>query len=69
MKKNIFETPHNEIRCVISIKESNFNVKLGQNFHICLWSGPIFVYYKKMNSATLFFQIELTIEIFRQDMN
>ena len=24
---------------------------------------------QKMNSATLFFQIELTIEIFRQDMN
>ena len=40
MKNAIFETPHNEIKCVLSIKESNFeNKKLGQNFHICLGQG------------------------------
>ena len=27
--------PHNDIKCVLSNKESNFNAKLGQNFHIC----------------------------------
>ena len=29
MKMN-FETPHNEIKCVLSIKESDFNEKIGQ---------------------------------------
>ena len=24
---------------VYSIKEANFNEKMGQNFHVCLWSG------------------------------
>ena len=26
-KKCIFETPYNEIKCVLSVKESNFNEK------------------------------------------
>ena len=39
-EKCIFETPHNEIKCVLSIKESNFNGKMGQNFLISLRSGP-----------------------------
>ena len=36
-----FEPLHNEIKCVLSIKESNFNEKMGQNFHISLRSGPM----------------------------
>ena len=28
-EKSIFETPHNEIKCVLSIKESNFSGKNG----------------------------------------
>ena len=28
------------MKCVLSIKESNFNAKMGENFHICLQSGP-----------------------------
>ena len=32
-EKCIFETPHKEIKCVLSNKESNFNGKMGQNFH------------------------------------
>ena len=40
MKKGIFETPPNEIKCFMSIKESNFsNKKMGQNNHICLRLG------------------------------
>ena len=35
-----FETPNNEMKCVLGIKESNFNGEMGQNFHICLRSGP-----------------------------
>ena len=31
MKNAIFETPHNEIKCVLSIKESNFK-KNGSKF-------------------------------------
>ena len=31
---------HNEIKCVLSIKELNFNGKMGQNFLIYLRSGP-----------------------------
>ena len=38
-EKCIFETVHNEIECVLSIKESNCK-KNDQNFHICLRSGP-----------------------------
>ena len=38
--KCIFETVHNQIKCVLSVKESNFNEN-NQNFHICLWSGPL----------------------------
>ena len=34
IEKCIFETPHNEIKCISSIKESNFNEKMD-----CLWSG------------------------------
>ena len=30
-EKCIFETPYNEIKCVLSVKESNFNEK-NQNF-------------------------------------
>ena len=37
-EKRIFGTLHNEIKSVLSIK-SNFNKKMGQNFHICFWSG------------------------------
>ena len=37
--KSIFETPYNEVKCVLSIKESNFNGNMGQNFLICLQSG------------------------------
>ena len=37
-EKCIFETPDNEIKCVLGIKESNFNGKMGQHFHICLRS-------------------------------
>ena len=32
MKKSIFETPHSEMKCVKSIKESNFNAKNGLKF-------------------------------------
>ena len=28
------------MKCVLSIKEANFNEKMGSNFHICLGSGP-----------------------------
>ena len=38
--KCIFETPHNEIKCVLIVKESNFNEKKDPNFHICIWSEP-----------------------------
>ena len=31
----IFETLHNNIKCALSIKESNFNEEIDQNFHIC----------------------------------
>ena len=31
----------NEIKCVLGIKESNFNEKMDQNFHISFWSGPM----------------------------
>ena len=34
-EKSIFCTPHNEIKCVLSIKESNINGTMGQSFHIC----------------------------------
>ena len=40
-EKYIFETIHNEIKCVLSIKESKFQSKSGLDFHICLqWPGP-----------------------------
>ena len=39
-EKCIFETPYNEIKCVLSIIESYSIEKMGQNFYICLWSGP-----------------------------
>ena len=39
-EKCIFETPHNGIKCVLSMKESNFNEKMDRNFHFCLRSGP-----------------------------
>ena len=32
MKNAFFETPHNEIGCVLSIKESNFNEKNESKF-------------------------------------
>ena len=32
MKKNIFETSHNEMKSILSIKESNFNGKKGSKF-------------------------------------
>ena len=32
----VFEVPQNEIKCVLSNKESNFKARLGQHFHICL---------------------------------
>ena len=38
--KGIFETPHNEIKCVLSILESYSIEQMGQNFQICLRSGP-----------------------------
>ena len=28
------------MKYVLNIKESNFNAQMGQNFHICLQSGP-----------------------------
>ena len=39
-EQSIFETPHNEMKCVMSVKESNFNEKKDQNVHICSRSGP-----------------------------
>ena len=33
-EKCIFETLHNEVKCVLSVKESNFNEKKDQNSHI-----------------------------------
>ena len=27
-----FETPHNQLKCVLSIKETNFNAKMGKKF-------------------------------------
>ena len=35
----VFVTTHNEMKCDLSIKESNLNAKLGQNFHISLRPG------------------------------
>ena len=63
-EKCIFETPHNEIKCVLSVKESNFNEKKDQNFHICLRSalcekffGVFFILdYDSMCSETNFTQ-------------
>ena len=47
-----------------------FQCKIGSKFsHLLIGQGRSLFITKKMNSATLFFQIELTIEIFRQDMN
>ena len=40
-EKCIFETLQNDLKRVLSIKESNFNGKMGQNLHICLRSGPV----------------------------
>ena len=40
MKNCIFEIPHGDIKCVLSIKGSNFNEKKDQHFHIYLRSGP-----------------------------
>ena len=31
-EKCISETPHNEMKCVLSFKESNFNARIGQHF-------------------------------------
>ena len=39
-EKSISETLHNEIKCVLSVKESNCNEKKDPNFHICLQSEP-----------------------------
>ena len=39
-EKCIFDTLHNEIKCVLIVKESNFNEKKDPNFHICIWSEP-----------------------------
>ena len=38
-----FEPPHNYIKCVLSIKETNFMKmkKMGQHFHICLRSAAL----------------------------
>ena len=38
--REVFETPHNEMKCVLSIIELYPIEKMGQHFHICLWSGP-----------------------------
>ena len=38
-EKCTFETPHNELNCILGIKDSNFNTKMGQNFNIRLRSG------------------------------
>ena len=38
--KCIFETPHNNIKLILSIIESYSIKKMGQNFLICLRSGP-----------------------------
>ena len=35
--KCVFETLHNEIKCVLRVKESNFNEKKDQNSHIVIW--------------------------------
>ena len=40
LELNPFESPHNEMKCVLSIKDSNFNEKMGQNFHICSQAEP-----------------------------
>ena len=39
-EKCIFEALHNDIKCVLSIKESKRIKKNDRNFHICLRSGP-----------------------------
>ena len=31
-EKWIFDTPHDEMKCILSFKEPNFNVKNGSNF-------------------------------------
>ena len=38
-----FETHHNEVNYVLSVTESNVNVKMGKIFHICCqgWLPPI----------------------------
>ena len=38
--KSIFGTPHNELKCVLSIKESKFNEKNGLKFSHLLRVGP-----------------------------
>ena len=40
-QNGLFETLHDEIKCVLSVKESNFNELNNPNFHICLRSTPI----------------------------
>ena len=35
-----FETPHNDIKFVLSVIELFVIEKMGQNFHICPRSGP-----------------------------
>ena len=39
-KKSIFETTHNEKKCLLSIKESNFNGKKGQIFTFEIGISP-----------------------------
>ena len=58
-EKCIFETLHNETKCVLSVKESNFNEKKDQNFHICLWSGL-----RWLTSPSLYGQPDRKISVF-----
>ena len=39
-EKSIFETPYNEIKCVLSVKESNFNEKKIKIFTFDYSLGP-----------------------------
>ena len=38
-KGEVQEPTHNEMKCVLSIKESYSKREKGQHFYICLWSG------------------------------
>ena len=60
-EKCIFETLHNEIKCVLSIKESNFNEKMDQNLLTVRAEGAT-AYYCFLRLPLICFKIFLRID-------